>query len=391
MRTVLRASKLFDGTKLRDDPVLTLDGERITNVEFGVRPPVDAIDLAGATLLPGLVDAHVHLAFDASADPVAALAARNDEEALGAVRTAARNALRGGVTTVRDLGDRNYLALRLRGEGGLLPTILAAGPPITLPSGHCHYLGGETEPAAEAMRVAVRERAEHGVDLIKIMASGGTLTPGTRQEDAQFEVPELRAAVEEAHRLGLTVTAHAHATQAIENAVEAHVDSLEHVSFWAADGVDDPSPELVRTIVERQIVVGATAGTIPLEGFSPPPGVVARISGIVRNLLLLHRSGARLVLSSDAGIGPAKPHDTLRYSIGVVTGMGLAPAEALRLSTEVAAQVCGLGDRKGRLAPGFDADVLAVDGDPLADPTAIHRIRAVYARGTPVVSPAFQP
>lgn len=366
---------------MRDDPVVTLNGERIAAVEFGVTPPADAVDLTGATLLPGLVDAHLHLAFDASADPVAALAGRDDDETLDAMRTAAQNALRGGVTTVRDLGDRNYLALRLREEGDHLPTILAAGPPITLPAGHCHYLGGEIEPTAEAMRAAVRERAERGVDIIKIMAGGGTLTPGTRQEDAQFEVPELRAAVEEAHRLGLPVTAHVHATKAIENAVEAHVDSLEHVSFWAAEGVDEPPPELVRTIVERRIIVGATVGIRPIPGVTPPPAVAARIAGIVENFLLLHRSGARLLVSSDAGIGVVKPHDTLRHSIVMVSGMGFDPAEVLRLVTEVPAEVCGLGDRKGKLAPGFDADVLAVDGDPLADPTVVHRIRAVYARG----------
>jgi imidazolonepropionase-like amidohydrolase len=381
MPIVLRASKLFDGTKLRDDPVVTLDGERIAAVEFGVTPPPDAVDLTGATLLPGLVDAHVHLAFDAGKDPVGALAGRDDDEALDAMRTAARNALRGAVTTVRDLGDRNYLALRLREEDGPLPTILAAGPPITLPGGHCHYLGGGIEPTAEAMRAAVRERAERGVDIIKIMASGGTLTPGTRQEDSQFEVFQLRAAVEEAHRLGLLVTAHVHATKAIENAVEARVDSLEHVSFWSAEGVDEPSPELLRTIVDRQIIVGATVGFLPIPGFSPPPAVVARIAGIAQNLRLLHGSGARMVLSSDAGIGVAKPHDTLRHSIVMVAGMGFAPAEALRLVTEAPAEACGLGERKGRLAPGFDADVLAVDGDPLADPAAVHRIRAVYACG----------
>ncbi|GHF62216.1 imidazolonepropionase-like amidohydrolase [Amycolatopsis bartoniae] len=374
----LRAAKLFDGTALRENPVLTLDGERITAVEFGVPAP-DAVDLGAATLLPGLVDAHVHLAFDAGANPVAALADRDDEQALEAMRTAARTALRAGITTVRDLGDRGYLALRLRGEPGL-PTILAAGPPLTTPRGHCHYLGGAVDPTPDAVRAAVRERAERGVDVVKIMASGGTLTPGTRQEDTQFDVPELRAAVEEAHRLGLPVTAHVHATQAIRNAVEAHVDGLEHVSFWAADGVDDPPPDLVRDIVERRIVVGATMGTVPGGGVVAP-AVRSRLAKIVENVRLLHRSGVRMVLSSDAGIAPPKPHDVLRHSIVLAGEAGLAPDEVLRLVTRYAAEACGLGDRKGRLAPGFDADILAVDGDPLADLTAVHRVRAVFARG----------
>ncbi|GAA5150969.1 amidohydrolase family protein [Amycolatopsis dongchuanensis] len=376
----LRAARLFDGTEPRADPVLTVTGERISDVAFGVAAP-DALDLGDTTLLPGFVDAHVHLAFDASADPVAALAARDDEQALDAMRAAARTALLGGITTVRDLGDRNYLALRLREEPGPLPTIVAAGPPITTPAGHCHYLGGAVEPTPEAMRAAVRERAERGVDVVKIMASGGRLTPGTRQDLPQFGEDELRAAVEEAHRLGLPVTAHAHAPQGIVNAVEAHVDGVEHVSFWTEDDVDTPSPDLVRRIVERRIAVGATFGLVPGPGRADTEGIVRRMPKIVGNLLELHRAGALMVLSSDAGITDRKPHDVLRHTIVMAGELGLAPAEVLRLVTEVPAWVCGLGGRKGRLAPGFDADVVAVEGDPLADLTAVHRVRAVFARG----------
>ena len=127
------------------------------------------IDLPGATLLPGLVDTHVHLAFDASAEPVANLARREDGEVVEAMARAGQAALRGGVTTIRDLGDRGYLSLGLRGRMDL-PTIVAAGPPITTPSGHCHYLGGTAEPTIEGVRAAVREHATQGVDVIKIMA-----------------------------------------------------------------------------------------------------------------------------------------------------------------------------------------------------------------------------
>lgn len=331
---------MFAGAKLVPGPVLTIENGRITAVGFGVPAQPGATDLGDVTLLPGLVDAHTQPAFDASTDPVGALGARDEDETLEAMRAAARTAVRGGVTTVRDLGDRGYLALRLRDERGPVPTILAAGPPSTVPGGHCHYLGGETEPTADALRAAVRERSHRGVDLIKIMASGGTLTPGTRQENPQFEVPQLRAAVDEAHRLGLTVTAHVHATQAIRNVVEAGVDSMEHVSLWTAEGVDHPDPELVHMIVDRRTVVSVASGTIPLAGFVPPPDVAARIPGIARTMLLSHRSGARLVLSSDAGINAAKPHDVLRYTIIEAIQAGLAPAEALRLATEAGADAC---------------------------------------------------
>ncbi|HVV11916.1 amidohydrolase family protein [Amycolatopsis sp.] len=384
MRIAIRAERLFDGTRMLADPTLLIDGSRIVGVDYDFPPPPDAllVDLPGTTLLPGLIDTHVHLAFDASTDPVGALAARDDAAALRAMGDAARTALRAGITTVRDLGDRGYLALRLRGTAGTLPTILASGPPITVPGGHCHFLGGEIGPGG--IRAAVREHAEHGVDIIKIMASGGTLTPGTRQETAQFDRAELAGAVDEAHRHGLPVTVHAHATQSIVDAVAAGADGLEHVSFWTADGVDVPSSELVRRIAHRQIAVGATLAIAPVPGANPPPQVRRRMALIIANHHRLVKAGARVAAGTDAGIGPPKPHDVLTYAPLRLAQLGLRPAQALRAMTEVAADVCGLGSRKGRLAPGFDADLLAVDGDPLEDPAALRRVRAVFTEGVQV-------
>jgi imidazolonepropionase-like amidohydrolase len=295
---------------------------------------------------------------------------------------AGQTALRGGVTTVRDLGDRDYLSLGLRGRPGL-PTIVAAGPPVTTPGGHCHYLGGVAEPTEAGVRAAVREHVERGVDVIKIMASGGGLTPGTCQHLPQFTPEVLRAAVDEAHRHGLQATAHAHAVGAIADAVAAGADGLEHVSFWTEDSVDAPA-ELIQLIADRRTVVGATVGMMPVPGRLPPPEIRARMPLLVANLRRLYEAGARMVAGSDAGIAPVKPHDVVRHAPAALRDLGIGQAEALRMLTSDAAGVIGLGHRKGRVAPGFDADILAVDGDPVADPEALHRIRAVYARGTAV-------
>ena len=384
--TALRAAWLFDGSgsALIPDPVVVLDGTTIRAAGPGGSIPDGAavVDLAGATLLPGLIDTHVHLAFDASADPVGSLSRRSDAEAVQAMIRAARSALRGGVTTVRDLGDRHYLSLGLRGRPGL-PTVLAAGPPITTPGGHCHFLGGATAPTAGAARAAVREHAEQGVDVIKIMASGGTLTPSSPQHLAQFPPEVLRAAVDEAHRRGLPVTTHAHAVTAIADAVAAQADGLEHVSFWTEDGVSAPE-RLIRKIASQRITVGLTVGLVAVPGMMPPPEVMARLPGIIANTRRLFEAGAVMVAGTDAGIGPVKPPDVVRQVPPVLRQLGFGPADALRVITSGAAEACGLGQTKGRIAPGFDADLLAVDGDPLTDPDALHRIRAVYANGIAV-------
>jgi len=123
-----------------------------------------------------------------------------------------------------------------------------------------------------------------------------------------------------------------------------------------------------------------------VPGLTPPPEVAARLPAIVANTRRLRQAGALIVAGTDAGIAPVKPHDAVRYAPVMLAQLGYGQAEALRAITSVAAGVCGLAHRKGRLAPGLDADVLAVDGDPIADPDALHRIRAVYAHGIPVVS-----
>jgi len=353
-----------------------------------VPPGAHVMDLPGLTLLPGLVDAHLHLCFDATGDPAGHLAGTGDDLLREHMAEAARRALHAGVTTVRDLGDRGYLALGLRdqsraGTAGPLPAIVAAGPPITTPGGHCHFLGGAAS-GERGLRAAVRERAERGVDVIKVMASGGNMTPGSLAHEPQFGIASLRAIVDEAHHHGLPVTAHAHSAKSIADAVAAGVDGIEHATFMTADGVDAPET-VIRAIAARRIAVGWTVGRDPARPGPVPPQIASRMAALITARRRLYESGALLVPGSDAGVTPAKPHDVLRFAPDDMAAAGLSPAEILWAMTSRAAQACGLGHRKGRIAAGFDADILAVDGNPLADLAAIRRLHAVYAGGRAVL------
>jgi imidazolonepropionase-like amidohydrolase len=384
----VRAERVFDGVGVvAGRPLVLIDGQRVVAVLAGGQPPagMEVIDLGATTLLPGLIETHLHLVLDASADPVGQLAGAGDAEVLGWMRVAARSCLDAGITTVRDLGDRGYLALRLREDYAndltAGPHVIAAGPPITTRRGHCWYLGGEAE-GADGIRAAVRAHAERGVDVIKVMASGGQMTPGTRLDQAQFELGELRAAVEEAHRQGLPATAHAHAVPAIADAVAAGFDMIEHCTFITADG-PRADPDVIDAIDRAGTVVSVLLGALP--GIPPPPPVAALLPHINAVIRQLCQTGIPVVCGTDGGIAPPKPHHVLPYGVADLADIGgYSPIEALRAATSVAAQACGVGARKGRIAPGFDADLLAVEGDPLTDLAALHAVKAVFRSGRQV-------
>jgi imidazolonepropionase-like amidohydrolase len=200
--TTVRARWLFDGTSavVHANPVVVLDGPTITAVDYGIAPPdkADLVDFDGATPLPGQIDTRVHLPFDASRDPVASLAARDDTDALAAMTTAARRAKRRSHHHPRPRRPQLPVPATARHRG---PSHHRHGRSADQHArGHCHFLGGDAEPGAEGVRAVAREHAKRGVDVIELVASGGIMTPGAREDRALFNADALRSAVGEAHQ-----------------------------------------------------------------------------------------------------------------------------------------------------------------------------------------------
>jgi imidazolonepropionase-like amidohydrolase len=383
----IRTGHLFDGDRVHGRALVLVRDGRITDVDLtGAQPPsgLPVIDLgADGWLLPGLVDAHVHLTWDGTANAVVNLMAGSDDDLRATIQAAAHKLLAAGVTTVRDLGDRGYLTVEHRQNTPphATPHIVAAGPPLTTPGGHCHFLGGAVD-GADQIRAAVRARADNGCEVVKVMATGGNLTPGSAAHQSQFTAADLRLVVNEARLLGLRVAAHAHAADGIVDAVRAGVDTLEHFSFFTADGVEF-RPQVLDELLSRGTVVSATVGILPGSP-PPPPPVARRLDAIIALMRRTIAAGVPVIAGTDAGVDPLKPHDILPYGLAQLGELGMPAVEVLRSGTRTAAAAVGLAGRKGVVSAGADADMLALGADPTWDLAALRDVRAVFRAGVRV-------
>jgi imidazolonepropionase-like amidohydrolase len=391
----VRAGRAFDGERVVPGGALVLvDGGRIVGVEPGAAPApegCEVLEVPGGTVLPGLVDAHVHLCADGMDGSLDRIGEPGEDAIAAVIGESLRRHLAAGVTTVRDLGDRRFAVLGWRSSipsGGVYPSVVAAGPPITSVGGHCANMGGAAA-GEDQLRHAVRERAARGVDMVKVMVSGGFATAGTQVMLCQFTPGELRVVVEEAHAAGLPVTAHAHGLPAVHMAMTAGADGIEHCSFLTDKGVAQSADDLAR-LAEAGTVVCPTLG---LAGaLVPTPNAAALLAKLgmtieqvmemnKRRVGQMHAAGVRVVSGSDGGIAAAKPHGLLPVSVAFLVDGGVSTVAALASATSLAAAACGLGDRKGWLRAGYDADLLVVDGDPVADIGDLARPAVVFARG----------
>lgn len=374
--------------------------------EVAVSKGVLTIDAAGMTLLPGLIDGHVHLAWDKtlyttfSAEDYRSRQKKwNADRALVRAGHHAQLALAAGVTTVRDCGADDFTILALRDAihaGDFTgPRILASGRPVTTTAGHT-YSGWGVDGVAE-VRKAVRFLAGERVDFIKFVVSGGTTTPGTNISQAQYTLEETRAAVEEAHRLGLQVAGHAISTDSIRLAAEAGVDTIEHCSWIGADSGKTVTDETaVDWMVRNKVRVDHAI--IPRPYLFPGESGAAMTSEEqwwfnmlkIRWPFLHHmrERGVTVFLGTDAAFGPWPGTDCwpgyqeMARAIEVMVRHGdFAPLEAIRLATREAAKAIRLDRDIGTVERGKRADLILVAGDPLTDIVALRRVRMVFRDG----------
>lgn len=393
MATLYRGARIFDGSdRLLDGHAVLVEGGRIARVapaaEFDGFAGRDE-ECTGLTLLPGLIDCHMHLMLTGGPDqlgPVTSLPAAT--MALHGLQ-AAQSALMGGITTLRDVGGYRFIEMSVRdaiNRGDFVgPTILCSGHIIVMTGGHAGKIGREADGPAEMLK-AVREQLKGGADLIKLMATGGVATAGSDPSAAEFTEEEIAVACAEAKRRNRRIAAHAHGAGGIRNAVLGGVTSIEHGKFLDEDTVAlmvRHGVYLVPTLsVGYWTLQNRHRGTIPAHIVEKTEWSRERHR---ESLRMFHAAGGKIAMGTDAGT-QYNMHGTSPFELALMVEAGLPAGDVLRSATTAAADLMGLPDR-GRIADGLVADLLLVDGDPLSDiraaAVAAHH-RLVVKRGAVV-------
>jgi imidazolonepropionase-like amidohydrolase len=405
---VIRAERMIDGTgaaPVPDVSILIADG-RIAAIEQGaIGGEHQTVDLGDLTLLPGLIDTHVHLTVGHSPWKMETFIASTPQWQLLYAVENGRSALESGITTLRDCGGRKELLLPLRDAiavGAVRgPRLLVAGPPVTTTAGHMWYFGLEADGIPE-LRTSVRQLAKDGVDFIKIAASGGGMTPGSNPRAPQYTVEELATIVEEAARLGKSATAHCLATESVRRAVAAELPMIEHaayfrgstetgtIGFISANGFDY-RPDVAEQIAARgipvsQAIIGWHRGLHhSADRFAPEERALleAELEHRRAHLQDMRARGIRFLAGSD-GMDDI-PRDYFATLELTNRDIGLTPLETIAHATAWPADALGIGGETGAIAVGKAADLLAVGGDPSTDISRLRDARWVMARGQVIV------
>ena len=395
---VIKGATILDvtnGDMIKNHVVIVKDGRidavslaRSTDIPKGI----EVIDLQGHTLLPGLIDMHVHLTSGGGYHGYERLKLTDERRAiLGVVH--AKQTLLAGFTTVRNVGAGSFGDVALRdaiNDGDIPgPRMLVSGPPIGITGGHCsdnnllppeYGISGEgVADGPWAARAAVRRNIKYGADLIKTCSTGGVLSKGTKVGAPQYTVEELTALIDEAHSRGLKVASHAHGAEGIINALIAGADTIEHASFIDDEGIrlaieNDAALSMDIYVTEYILGEGASAGILE-ESLEKE-----RMTGATQrsNFRKAVEAGATIVYGTDAGV---YPHGQNAKQLSRMTRFGMTPLQALQSATTVAAEVMGLGYEVGKIEAGYAADFVAVEGNPIEQIELLEAPSAVIKGG----------
>ena len=395
---VIKSATILDvttGDMIKNHVVIVKDG-RIDAVSparsADIPKGIEIIDLQGHTLLPGLIDMHVHLTSGGGYHGYERLKLTDERRAiLGVVH--AKKTLMAGFTTVRNVGAGSFGDVALRdaiNDGDIPgPRMLVSGPPIGITGGHCsdnnllppeYGISGEgVADGPWAARTAVRRNIKYGADLIKTCSTGGVLSKGTKVGAPQYTVEELTALIDEAHSRGLKVASHAHGAEGIINALIAGADTIEHASFIDDEGIrlaieNDAALSMDIYVTEYILGEGSSAGILE-ESLEKE-----RMTGATQrsNFRKAVEAGATIVYGTDAGV---YPHGQNAKQLSRMTRFGMTPLQALQSATTVAAEVMGLGYEVGKIEVGYAADFVAVEGNPIEQIELLEAPSAVIKGG----------